>query len=127
MREDFFIDQVDIEWCHRARSKGYKLFGIGNALMYQRMGNSSLRVWYFGWRNESAYTPLRIYYRLRNFVALCHLDYIDLAWKIRSSWYPLGVFYSHVVFGKNRKSVLKMAIKGIWHGLIHKMGKYDRY
>jgi rhamnosyltransferase len=125
MREDFFIDQVDIEWCHRARSKGYRLFGTGLATMYQRMGESNLRVWYLGWRYESAYSPLRIYYRIRNFVALCKLDYIDWRWKIRSCWYTTGVVYSHVFFGRCRIKSLKMASIGLWHGITNKMGRYD--
>jgi rhamnosyltransferase len=125
MREDFFIDQVDIEWCHRARSKGYYLFGTGYATMYQRMGESHLRVWYLCWRNESAYSPLRIYYRLRNFTALCRLEYIDWRWKLRSSWYSAGIVYTHVFFGANRLESLKMALKGVWHGLRDKMGQYE--
>lgn len=124
MREDFFIDFVDTEWCHRARSQGYQLFGTGAARMYQRMGEDRLRVWYLRWRYESAYSPLRIYYRLRNFVALWKLDYISWRWKIRSSWYPLGIVYSHVVFGKQRVACLGMTLKGVWHGLIGRMGRF---
>jgi rhamnosyltransferase len=124
MRDDFFIDQVDIEWCHRARSKGYRLFGTGWATMYQRMGEARLRVWYLRWRHESAYSPLRIYYRLRNFVALLKLDFIDWRWKIRSSWYCLGLLYSHMIFGPSRLETIKMFFKGTCHGLRNKMGRY---
>jgi len=124
MREDFFIDHVDIEWCHRAREQGYRLFGTGAARMYQRMGEARLRGWYVRWRYESAYSPLRIYYRLRNFVALWKLNYIQWRWKIRSSWYWLGIVYSHVVFGQQRIACLGMALKGVWHGLIGRMGRY---
>lgn len=124
MREDFFIDQVDIEWCHRARARGHRLFGTGSARMYQRMGETRLRVWFLRWRYESAYSPLRIYYRLRNFVALCRLDFVDWRWKIRSSWYSLGVVYSHTVFGAQRLACLVMFVKGVWHGLIGRMGRY---
>jgi rhamnosyltransferase len=124
MREDFFIDQVDIEWCHRARWKGFHLFGTGWAAMSQRMGEAQLRVWYLRWRNESAYSPLRIYYRLRNFVALWKLDFIDWRWKVRSSWYYLGIVFTHVFFGRQRLETLRMAAKGIWHGLLSRMGGY---
>ena len=99
MREDFFIDHVDIEWCHRARAAGYALFGVGAAVMYHRMGEHALRVWYFGWRQESAYSPLRVYYRIRNFVALLRLPFIPWRWKVRNAWYCLGVVYSQAVFG----------------------------
>ncbi len=126
MREDFFIDQVDIEWCHRVRSKGYRLFGTGWAQMYQRMGETYLRVWYLRWRHESAYSPLRIYYRLRNFVALWKLDFIGFRWKLRNSWYCLGVVYAHAFFGrKDRVKSVLYAVKGVWHGLLGKMGRLE--
>lgn len=124
MREDFFIDQVDIEWCHRARAKGYQLFGTSWATMHQRMGEDRIRVWYFGWRDESAYNPLRMYYRMRNFIMLWKMNYIGWGWKLRSSWYWLGFVYTQVFFGKQRAACLRMSIKGIWHGLIGRMGRY---
>lgn len=124
MREDFFIDQVDIEWCHRARAKGYRLFGTNWAKLYQRMGEERLLVWYLRWRFESAYKPLRIYYRLRNFVALWKLSYVDWRWKVRSSWYWLGIFYAHVIFGKERLKTLKMACLGVRDGVLGRMGRH---
>ena len=127
MREDFFIDHVDIEWCHRARSLGYSLFGTGWATMYQRMGEAQLRVWYLRWRYESEYGPIRIYYRLRNFVALWKLDFVDLRWKVRSTWYWLGIIYAHMFFAKKKNAEhFIMAAKGVWHGLINRMGPYRK-
>jgi len=124
MREEYFIDKVDHEWCHRARAQGYRLFGTGWAHMYQRFGESGLRVWYFGWRDESVYSPLRVYYQLRNYVAICRLGYVDWKWKARAGWYSLGVFYSQVLFGKTRLQSFKMGLLGLWHGIMNKMGKY---
>lgn len=122
MREDFFIDQIDIEWCHRARAMGYRLFGTGWAAMYQRMGDARLKVWFLSWRFESAYSPTRIYYRMRNFVALLKLDFIDWRWKLRSCWYHLGLLYSHVFFGPRPFRTARMFFKGIMDGLRNRMG-----
>jgi rhamnosyltransferase len=124
MREDFFIDQVDVEWCHRARSKGYRLFGTNRAKFHQRMGEARLPVWYFRWRFESAYGPLRIYYRLRNFVALWKLDYVDWRWKVRASWYWLCVFSAHAVFGKARWKTIKMGSVAVLDGVLGRMGRH---
>lgn len=125
MREDFFIDHVDIEWCHRARSMGYHLFGTGWARMNQCMGEAQLRVWYLYWRNESEYSPARVYYRLRNFVALSKLGFIDSRWKVRNAWFCLGIVYTHTFFAKKQNAKhLLFAIKGVWHGLINHMGPY---
>lgn len=126
MREEFFIDNVDVEWCHRARSVGYSVFGTGLATMYQSLGEARVRVWYMGWRYESEYNPIRTYYRLRNLIALWKLGYIDWRWKVRNSWYGMGVVYTHTLFARkeNAKHLL-LAIKGVWHGLINRMGRYE--
>ncbi|MGZ3814153.1 MAG: glycosyltransferase family 2 protein [Mucilaginibacter sp.] len=122
MIEEFFIDKVDHEWCHRARDQGYKVYGIGNAHLYHRLGERALRVWYLGWKNEVGHSPSRVYYQVRNFFAICRLGYVDWRWKIRNGWYTLGVLYAHVFFGKEKLAALRMGLKGIWHGLIGKMG-----
>lgn len=124
MREEYFIDKVDIEWCHRARAKGYRLFGTGWARMNQRLGEGRLKVWYFGWRHDSVYSPLRIYYQIRNYIAICRLDYVDWKWKVRNGWYTFGVFYSQIFFGKTRGKACSMGMLGLWHGIVKKMGKY---
>tara|TARA_R110002094_G_scaffold28438_16_gene41457 strand:- start:9755 stop:10732 length:978 start_codon:yes stop_codon:yes gene_type:complete len=123
MREDFFIDQVDVEWGLRARNLGFRLIGCGSAKMHQSMGEGAIRVWYFGWRRESLYSPLRIYYRLRNFVALLKDPKINWRWKIRSSWYFMGLVYTHLVFGPQRRKSIEHSTKGILDGINGRMGK----
>jgi rhamnosyltransferase len=122
MREELFIDKVDIEWCHRARASGSKLFGTSYATMLHRLGDAHLRVWYFGWRNESAYSPVRVYYQVRNFIALCKMPYISWRWKVRNGWFTFGVMYSQVFFGDDRKRSWTMALRGLWDGVRGKMG-----
>jgi rhamnosyltransferase len=63
MREDYFIDYVDTEWCHRARHAGYTLFGTSRARMNHHLGDDTFPVWYLRWRPFSSYSPLRLYYR----------------------------------------------------------------
>jgi rhamnosyltransferase len=122
MREELFVDKVDIEWCHRARVSGLKLFGTSYATMFHRLGDARLNVWYFGWRSESAYTPIRIYYQMRNYVALCKMPYISLRWKVRHAWFTFGVMYAQVFFGREKKRSLTMAMRGLWDGVRGKMG-----
>lgn len=124
MREDFFIDSVDTEWCYRARQKGFRLFGTGWATMLHRMGDSGLRVWYFGWFKANAYSPLRVYYQTRNLVRLHFLGYTGVRWRIRNVWSILGIFYFHVVCGKTRLQALRMALRGICDGLRGRMGEF---
>lgn len=124
MREDFFIDRVDTEWCLRARSHGFMLFGTIRASMYQRMGEHSLMVWYGAWRQVSSYSPIRVYYQIRNSLYMWRLNYISLRWKIRNTWYALGVAYSQIFFGRQKRSSLYMSWHGFVDGLLGRMGPY---
>ena len=124
MRDDLFIDMVDMEWCLRARARGWQLFGTCKAHMGHSMGEKALRVWYFGWRRETAYPPLRLYYRVRNSVALLRMADVDWRWKVRNAWAALGAIYSQVFYGVQRRQGLAMALRGCWHGLTGQMGPY---
>ena len=123
MREDFFIDHVDIEWCHRARCMGYHLFGTWHAQMDHQMGEGRLRVWVLGWRSVNGYGPLRLYYQFRNFTYMMRLDYIPWWWKLRASRYWLGEAYAHLFFSRQRVLSLRMIMLGVFDGIRGCMGK----
>jgi len=122
MREDFFIDHVDTEWCHRARAAGLHNFGTVCAHLNHRLGDAPFPVWYFGWREHSEYSPLRLYYRFRNFILLCKLPHVPLRWSIRASWYWLGNIYAHVLFAGEPVKNLRAIAKGLWDGIKGKHG-----
>lgn len=124
MREDFFVDYVDVEWSHRALAHGYELFGTHYASMSHYMGDRTLRVWAGSWRNLSEYSPMRLYYRVRNFVYMLRLGYVPLGWKIRASWFWLGESYAHVIFSRARLASFRMIVRGLWDGLRGRMGRY---
>ncbi len=122
MREDLFIDQVDIEWSHRATSMGYLLIGTGRSLLIHNMGDECLRIWYFGWRNFNGYNPLRLYYRFRNYILLLKAPYINLRWKIRSAVYFAVIFYAQIIFSSDRYLSFKAILSGIFDGFCGKTG-----
>lgn len=124
MREDFFIDYIDTEWCQRARARGWHLYSTSLARMTHRVGDDALRVWFFGWRNESSYSALRVYYRTRNFVALCRLHYVPARWKIRGAWYWLGTMYAQGFYGHDKLHTWQMIARGARDGLLNRMGPY---
>lgn len=124
MREDFFIDQVDMEWSHRAQAAGYALFGTRYAKMRHHMGDCTLRAWVMGWRSLNEYGPLRLYYRFRNFVYLLRLGYVPLGWKLRASWFWLREAYAHLLFSHARLASLHMIARGCLDGLRGRLGRY---
>lgn len=125
MREDFFIDHVDVEWSHRATAKGYMLFGTRYASMGHSMGERMLRAWIFGWRNLNEYGPLRLYYRYRNFVYLLGLRYVPVGWKLRASCFWLQEAYAHLLFSHARLASLGMIMRGCLDGVRGRMGCYQ--
>jgi rhamnosyltransferase len=68
MDASLFIDNVDIEWCFRARRKGYRLYGVGAAHMRHCIGDSVKKIPWFG--NVVVHSPARLYYMTRNRILL---------------------------------------------------------
>lgn len=80
MKAEFFIDHVDTEWCFRATSKGYQLYGVPTAVMLHSVGDKSLR---FLGKHFPIHPPIRRYYRTRNLVQLIKNTDSPLAWKVK--------------------------------------------
>jgi rhamnosyltransferase len=126
MREDYFIDYVDTEWCHRARHAGYRLYGTSLARMAHHLGDDTFPVWYLRWRSFSSYSPLRLYYRFRNFVLLMKCGYVPWRWKVRASWYWFGNLYAYALFSPRRIENLRYIARGLADGIRGRGGRIDR-
>lgn len=120
--DDLFIDQVDIEWCLRAKSFGYQPYGVCDTVMLHSLGENP-RI-FFG-HKLLHHSPLRHYYIFRNAVWLLFKAYIPFGWKvlfIRMLCLRL-VFYT--LFISPRLSYFKMMTLGVWHGLRNRMGAFN--
>ncbi|UFN53490.1 glycosyltransferase family 2 protein [Acinetobacter pittii] len=73
MREEFFIDFVDTEWCFRALSKGYKIYISKKAFMKHSIGDDVVRIFNF---NIPVHSAFRRYYRVRNLFFMWKISYI---------------------------------------------------
>ena len=73
MKEEFFIDYVDTEWCFRALSKGYKLYMSEKAVMRHSVGDDTINLLNFKIPVHSGY---RRYYRVRNLFFMWKMPYI---------------------------------------------------
>lgn len=79
MDERLFIDNVDLEWCFRATSKGYSLFGVCGARMLHHHGATRHRVPGVP-RGVVVHTPRRLFYMMRNRVLLYRRAYTPRRW-----------------------------------------------
>ncbi|WP_151813789.1 glycosyltransferase family 2 protein [Acinetobacter ursingii] len=73
MRDEFFIDFVDTEWCFRALSMGYKLYMSDKAFMKHSIGDDTLKFANF---NIPVHSGFRRYYRIRNLFFMWKMPYI---------------------------------------------------
>lgn len=117
MREDYFIDFVDTEWCFRARAKGYKIFCRPAAAMKHHVGGEKFDAWYGRWVTFNAYPTDRLYYQYRNGLRLLRSGVVPLPWGLRMSWTWLGNICAYVLFAPQRIRNSKAILEGIWDGV----------
>ncbi|MBI2993838.1 MAG: glycosyltransferase family 2 protein [Gammaproteobacteria bacterium] len=120
MREDFFIDCIDTEWCFRARAAGYGLFVACAAKLEHSPGEGAL----FGCR--LAYRkPLRQYFAFRNSVYTLRLAHCPWPWRLMQTCRLFGMAGAYLLFARDRWRQLGMMAKGAWHGLRGQLGAPD--
>jgi len=117
---ELFIDQVDLEWCFRVRSHGYRLFGVCNTTMHHSMGENPK---IFLGKKFLHHGPLRHYYIFRNAIWLLFKKYVPLGWKFLFIRTILLRFIVYGAFISPRLDYLEMMIKGVWHGLRGQLGE----
>lgn len=120
MREDLFIDYIDIEWGLRAKSAGLKCYGVFTAGMYHSLGDHPITI--FG-RGISLHSSMRNYYLFRNATLLYKEKWIPLNWKLNDSWRLARRFFFYLFFGGEFFTRLRMMTLGIFHGLLGRSGE----
>lgn len=120
--EALFIDNVDMEWCFRARSKGYSLYGVCDALMLHSVGD---QVFTAGPMVMHRHGPLRQYYIMRNRLVLYRRTYAPAAWILQDALRALFKLFVFSVCLSPRKENIRMMYRGIKDGLSGRLGKYS--
>jgi rhamnosyltransferase len=83
MDEGLFVDNIDLEWCFRARGRGLRVFGVCDAVMSHAIGDSALRLWVGRWFHIRRHGPVRQYYMMRNRLALYRRSYTPRPWIVQ--------------------------------------------
>lgn len=76
INELLFIDNLDIEWCLRAKYCGYDIFASSSAVLNHRLGNGNKD-------KIKSHSPQREYYIIRNSIALAKMKHVPLGFKLR--------------------------------------------
>lgn len=119
MREDFFIDFVDVEWSLRARAASMHLLGVCGARMQHSLGGPPIA---FMGRRFLAYSAQRHYFQVRNAVLLYRQPGVPLRWAVASAWRLLLKIGFNCIGGNSRWQHFKMTLRGLWHGCTGRTG-----
>lgn len=120
MDDELFIDFVDLEWCVRAKNKGYRILGVPWLTLTHELGETPVRV--LG-RTYPMHSALRHYYLFRNAVALILRAYVPFSWKSTEIVKMPGRLLIYALLPAHGGSHLHMALKGILHALSGRMGR----
>lgn len=125
MNAALFIDSVDIEWCFRAKSKGFSIFGSANATMGHEIGDSLIKVPGFGRKQILVHGPVRLYYIMRNRILLYWMPHVTPKWVAQDL---LRIPFKFIIFAllvPGRWDNVRHMARGIWHGLIGRSGPHS--
>lgn len=120
MREDLFVDRVDTEWCLRAGRFGALVYAVPGARLLQRMGEGALTL--PGGIGVSVYGPERLYYQVRNLVALSRDGTLPLGMSIAASVNALLSIVVRLAFRRDRRAVMPLALRGVRDGFRNRLG-----
>lgn len=116
MDEGLFIDNVDLDWCFRARARGFALFGVGAARMRHAIGDA-LRPSSLQRGGAFVHQPVRLYYIMRNRLLLYRRAATPMAW-IGQDLLRLPLkFIATLLFQRPRRRYLERMLSGLRDGL----------
>ena len=122
MREEMFIDYVDVEWALRARQHGYRSYGVWAATMMHRHGDSPIA---FMGKRYPSHSPLRHYYHFRNAIWLYKQRYVPLHWKMADGFHLVRRYFFYCLFARPRRSHCRMMTIGLLDGVKSRLGRLE--
>ena len=117
MNEGLFIDNVDIEWCFRAKYKGYKLYIEPNAVLRHNLGDSTKKILLLGNMPMVLHKPIRLYYMMRNRIRLYSLVHTPTIWIVHDFFRVIAKFLIFSLLISPRKANAAMMLRGIADGV----------
>jgi rhamnosyltransferase len=118
-KEELFIDLVDVEWCFRARTAGYRSFLSPTAVVEHRLGSGTVQV---GPREVAVHVPIRNYYWVRNALWLARQSSTPLAWRFYFVSRSLAFLATYTTLVDKRALRLQLILRGIRDSLAGRLG-----
>lgn len=119
MREDFFIDYIDIEWCFRAGAAGLSCWCVRDALLHHTLGDRRRR---FLGREISVHSATRSYFQFRNMVYMARMKTVPLRFRVLETLYFLSRAPVHVALSGLSMHHAARVLRGIADGWRGRLG-----
>ncbi|KRD44630.1 hypothetical protein ASE38_11140 [Cellulomonas sp. Root930] len=121
MREDFFIDHVDLEWGVRARAAGFVLLAAVGAELRHELGETP-RVVPGRSRTVHVQSVVRNYYMTRNTLLLVRSSELTVGWRVGYLWWLGKYVLYYVAAVEPRRTRIPLMLRGIRDGLLGRTG-----
>lgn len=122
-REDYFIDQIDHEFCLRARAGGYRIFQAQLVGAIHPLGAKTRHRLFGVTVNTTNHSALRLYYKYRNFVDLARVHAAtDVSFIFLLCRQYLKEVVVMTIFEKRRKAKWAAIFCGLRDGLMGRLG-----
>jgi rhamnosyltransferase len=125
-KDELFIDDVDFEYCLRARARGFKVIVAREPVMTHAIGAPAVRR--FLWRTvrPSNHSAVRWYYMTRNPILLAQEYWrTDSAWVVANLYGHLKWMIKMVLYEADKLAKIQLMLRGAWHGLRGRTGRLE--
>jgi len=120
--DNLFIEHVDTDWSLRARAKGYRLYGVADAILEHTIGEGVIAASGTG-RTAYRYPPERTYYLTRNSIRLWRRPYATWRWRLFDAWRLLRLLTLYLTFASQRRERLLSVVHGVRDAFRSEIGK----
>jgi rhamnosyltransferase len=123
-REEFFIDYVDLEWCIRARARGYCIINTRRLLMSHAIGAPTQHRLLWMQKSTTNHSADRRYYRARNDTVMLreYGNYNWGSWAIKSLARSFRTCKRILLYEDSKESKIVAVIQGWWDGVRGNLG-----
>lgn len=125
MDDRLFIDQVDVEWGLRAQARGYRLYGVCDAVLLHGIGEAAVRVWFAKDRRMPVHSPVRDYYLVRNAITVFFRRPAPWRWRLLQAIRLPGLVFVLTVQMPPRIARLRMILRGVVDALRGRLGRCE--
>lgn len=119
LREDFFIDYVDVEWCLRARKNGLQSYGVCSAKMMHSLGESSSKFLGVEFPVQKSF---RLYYQFRNAILLCQESWLPRRWRYAIGLNIFMKYWFYLLQIRSGRDRMRMINRGVLDGFNGRTG-----